>query len=205
MPAATSSPLSSEQLAAVELANRRAAPLRSAERVATWDIWMLAAAAVFSLVFAALDPGALLAAVVLAGAAAIEHRGRRQLEALEESGVRLLALNQLGLMVLLILYSLVGIAELLSAGSGQALLAAEPSLQAALDHDPTARAALGGAADWARDLALLVYAALACAALLVQGGLAYFYWSRARRLRELLSETEPWILELLQRSRSGMG
>jgi hypothetical protein len=57
---------------------------------------------------------------------------------------------------------------------------------------------LGDIGDLVRTLTLLVYGAVAAVGLLVPGLTAWYYFSRARLLREFLGQTPAWIVEVLR-------
>lgn len=182
-------PLTPEQLAAVADAKRRRKRIDRAAGVAAFGGWATAVLAVLGTPFAFFD---WLSAVVVIGLAVVayhEFKGRRLLKALDPDAPRLLGLNQLGFAGLIIAYSGFQIVTTLTgAGPYAEAIAAEPMLADTLGP-------IEDVLTWA---SLAVYATLMVGTILFQGGTAWYYFSRARHLRDYLEQTPRWVNDLIR-------
>ena len=181
------SPLSEDhlrQLAAASVA------LRSIQRVvsiARFDGWTVAVFAAFTALFGLTQPATLLIALVMAAIAVVEIRGADKLQRLDLSAPRTLAINQLALGSLLILYALAKLyGELTGPGVYDAIAATDPQLSQMLQ--PVQKLT--------HTIALAAYCALILVAIAAQGGLALFYFSRQKLLTTYLHQTPAWITSL---------
>src|SRR5688572_15560261 len=110
LPAAPSSapersPLSEDHLRQLAAANFALRKIRRVASIARFDGWTVAVFAALTALFGLTQPITLLIALVMAAIAAVELRGADKLQRLDLTAPRTLAINQLALAVLLILYA----------------------------------------------------------------------------------------------------
>jgi len=179
-PANDPAPLSAEQLGEVSSANRRAASILKAGRVATFNGWTLGTFGVVSLLFGLGSVTAFLVGAGLLAVAWNEFRGRNMLRAFDPAGPRLLGRNQIGLMALIIAYCLW-------------------SIHTALHHPSESIRQLeelvGGTGSVGRMVAW-GYGAVIVLSIVVQGLNARYYYKRIDPLQAYLRETPGWVVEL---------
>lgn len=180
-------PLSAEHLQQLAAARTAAGKIRRAAVIANVDGVSIA-------VFAALTclgsvgsvPGMLLGGG-MGLVAAVELRNAGRLRLLQPQAARTLGLNQLALAAMLILYASWCIyAELTGPGAYASIKAA----------DAQVATMLGPIEELTRLIVLAVYAGVIAVALLAQGGLAVFYFSRVKHIRAYLTQTPDWILQM---------
>jgi hypothetical protein len=195
-------PVSDAQEQAIVHAWHRAGKVRSAARVAKLSGGCLLLFAAFSGMWAAgsLAMGGFdwLSAVLCVGLGllgCIEARSGRRLLAFEPSAARWLGANQLMLMGLIVFYA----AWMLLA----ALHGPNP-YDEAVRREPMLRGALGDFGQLYRSLTVMTYGGLIAATVVFQGLLALYYFARGRAVREYLSQTPPWVVQL-QRRLEGAG
>jgi len=177
--------LSAKQREELERARERARAFLKAGRVAAFNVWTLGAFAALTLLFGLTSPTALLLGGALATVAIVEHRGRTRLRELDPEGPRLLARNQLALMVIIVVYALWRL--------WRTQAAPDPALQQMDDL-------LGGdTAGLVQELTTLVYVAVIALTVLFQGLMARYYQARTTMVEAYLRETPNWVVEL-QRS-----
>lgn len=155
-------------------ADPRARKVLKAGRLATFNGWALAIFGAGSLLFAFTSLTALVVGGALLVLAWVEFRGRAGLRRLEPEGLRLLGWNQVALFAVLALYCLWSIRT----------LRVRPP-----DELETVAALAGLPADSLVALVVVTYVAVIAVSLVVLGLSAWYYWSRARLLREHLAET----------------
>ena len=123
----------------------------------------------------------------MAVVAAVELHSAKRLRRLQPQAARTLGLNQLALAAMLILYALWSIhGELTGEGAYASLKASDAQLAAML----------GPIEDLTRMVVLAVYGAVIAVAVLAQGGLAVFYFSRVKHIKAYLTHTPDWILQM---------
>jgi hypothetical protein len=156
-----------------------------AAKVAAFNGWTLAVFAAVSILFGLFSLTGFLVGVGLAVVARNELLGRRRILAYDPGGFTLLWRNQVGLMALIVVYC---------AWSMYRTTAAPDPVLAELT------AMLGeGMDELVRSLTLTLYATVIAVTVIVQGLNARYYHVRVARLREYLTETPQWVLDL-QRS-----
>ena len=163
-------------------------PIRRVVRVAKFDAWTIALFAAPTFV-CGLFGG--VTGVLLGGAmgaiAFVEFRNAGRLRRLDLSALDRLAINQLALAGVLILYAGWSVYTL---HGGGLLASAQRDMP---EMDP---AAMGVDPQLDRSLGLAVYGGLAVITLLAQGGMALYYLSRRPRLRELVAGMPAWVVDL---------
>lgn len=184
-PATTREDLLKLQMGALRDARRAAVPIFRAARIARLNgtfLWLGAAMLAVSAIW---SPLAALFALVVGVAAFRERRGARGLLALDERSPRRLAGNQF-----LMIAGAVGYAawQLFASGSAAPSLTQQLS-EAGLRESDLAAAGIdpGDFDSLERTIKTLVYGSVAAGAVLFHGGLAIYYLTRGRRLRELLA------------------
>jgi len=180
--------LSAEQLQDLADARRRGAKVRRAISVAKFDAWTVAIFAGFTLLGVAF--GSWVCAVLGIGMAVVsfvEFKGIERLRRLDPTVAKTLALNQVGLGLLLLTYAAYSMA---TAGSSLANeLKGQP---------PEVMQMLGGAEGMEKAIIHLIYGLLAMVAIFGQGGTALFYLSRKRYIEEYASQTPQWIMDAMR-------
>jgi hypothetical protein len=166
-------------------ASRR--PVRAAARVATGSAATILVVAVLSLPFALLSPGLteVLVTLALSVITWMEYAGAAKMRRGEPAAASVLGWNQVVFIGLIALYC---ISRMLDAGSVEGQLS------------PAVREQLSQAPDLARELGSLiptltyaVYGVVILLSVMIQGSLAWYYFSRRRHLESLHSSTPAWI------------
>lgn len=151
--------------------------------MATFNGWTLGISAGVTLLFAFFSLTALVMGVGLGLVARNEFRGKARLRQFDPQAPRFLGHNQLGLMALLVGYSL----------WSMYVTVASPTVEMA-----ELEALMGDMGDLITDLTLAVYAAVLLLSVLFQGLNALYYFRRTALVREYLDETPEWIVKLQQ-------
>jgi hypothetical protein len=172
------------QLATARTASRK---IRRAVSVANFDGWSIAIFGALSIGFGLGDVSSMAIGVLLGAIAFVELRSAAQLKRLKVEATRTLAWNQVAFATLLIVYA---VWRLYATSRPGAI-----SSQLGLD-DPQVASMLAPAEDLTRLLMRAIYGGLIAVAVFFQGGLAWYYHTRARMLRKYLADTPPWILTL---------
>ncbi|MFI5379662.1 MAG: hypothetical protein ACHRHE_10220 [Tepidisphaerales bacterium] len=181
--------LSPEHLGQLAAARASAGKIRRAISIARFDGWTIATFAGLTLICGLASPVSLVLGLGMGAAAFVELRAATRLRRLDPAAIRTLACNQLALGSLLILYALFSLYVQFTGPGVYAQAAAS---------DPALADALRPFESLSRALSLGVYALVILIAIFAQGGLALFYFSRARHLHAYLAQTPPWIIRLHQ-------
>lgn len=185
--AAEGSPLSEEHLRQLAAAGVALGKIRRVVSIARFDGWTVAIFAGLTALFGITDPTTLVIAGVMGCIAVVELRGAEKFRRLDVNAPRVLAMNQIALGSLLILYAVGRIyAELTGPGIYEALAAADPQLSRMLQP----------VQELTHTIALAAYGALILVAVAAQGGLALFYFTRQKLLAAYLRQTPAWITSL---------
>lgn len=185
-------PISGDQRRELAEASQRARTIRRAAKVATFNGWSLGIFAALSVPFALFSVTALVMCLALAVVAFNEFRGRKLLNRFDSRGVRILGWNQLGLMGVLVCYSLWNI-YLAETGPGQYA----EQIKAAAELEPS----LGSIDDLYKSITIAVYGSLILVSLIFQGLNAVYYFTRQKHLTRFLQQTPAWVVDL---QRSGL-
>lgn len=186
-PAAAAPALTPVQLQELAEARTRAARLRRAASYATFDAWCIAILGGLTLVFSLLNVTALLMGGAMCVIAFIEFRGVKKLSALDPAAPRLLGFNQLAFAGLLIAYALWSI---------YATVTGPDPYAAYVGQAPELDDMLGPIRELTTQVTLAAYIGLIIVATVVQGGTAWYHFSRARHLRAYVQQTPQWIMQL---------
>lgn len=188
----TEQPLTSEHYAELARADERAKKIRKAARVASMNGWMSGICAACSLPFAMFSVEGFIIAAALCAITYFEFRGRRGMLQFEPESAVILARNQIGLLLLIVVYSLWKISGALTGeGPLTAELAAKPEL-----------AALIGSTEGIDELykagTMAFYGLVIGLSAIFQGGNAFYYYSRRKYIENCIESTPPWALKLQQ-------
>ncbi len=178
--------LSDAQRAALTEARQRRRKIDRAIGVASFNGWCTAVFAVCSLPFVLLGWPAVFVTLVLGGVAYFEFKGRNMLRELDPRGCRVLGLNQLGFLTGLIAYATWRIVAALTQPNPYAeQMAMYPELTDTL----------GDVGDLYVVLSIVIYGALIVGSLGFQGGMAIYYFTRAKHVRAYVEKTPEWVIE----------
>ena len=197
----TQSPLSAEQQQQIASARKRARKVRRAVGVAKFDAWTTAVFAAFTLTYVALSPviaGFDWVALFIGGGMAVvasnSFRGASRLSRYDINAPRLLALNQMLFAALIIAYCLW---RIVAAMTSPGLVAQHPELAAPEINDMVTSIYGTDIEGLTRTISLVVYGAVILGSILAQGGMALYYFTRGRHVREFRRQTPPWVVDLL--------
>jgi hypothetical protein len=183
-------PLTPEHLRALADARHRARRVRRAATIAAISGWSMAVFAGLTVLGVALGSmTSLVVSLALAAIAWNELRGGAMLRRLDPRGATRLGYNQIILGVLIVAYAAW---SLFSSLGGDTLASLGGST-----GDPQVDAMV---ADLSRTVAYALYATIALAGVLVPGLTAWYYFSRARIIRDVVARTPAWVLEALRAS-----
>ena len=180
-------PLLPEHHAQIALARQQRKKLDRARSVASFNAWSFAIFAGCSLIFALFSVTSLIAAIVLAGLAYNEFRGRRQLIALNPQGPVTLGNNQLLCCAAITLYCGFKIYTTVT-GPGPYEQAIQDSPEVAMMLEPMQ--------DLLHNATLASYAIILLLGVTAQGLTARYYFSRKQHLNKYLQQTPDWLLDL---------
>lgn len=186
---AAADPLSDEHRAQITQAQQRLKKIRRATHVASFNAWSFAILAGFSLLFALFSVYSLIAAVVLAGLAWNEFRGRRQLKQLDRRGPATLGINQLLCCLAIALYC--GL-KLYDALVGPGLYAE------AIEQSPELASTLEPLKELIKTATISAYVLILIVGVAAQGATAWYYFSRKRWVVGYLQQTPGWVVDLLR-------
>ena len=178
--------LSPEQLQQLADARKRGAKVRRAISVAKFDAWTIAIFAGFTLLGAIFSPITAILGFGMAAVAVVEFKSIDRLRKLDPTVCKTLAINQVCLGGLLLLYAIYSIA---TAGAGSV------ELKQQLGNSPEVAGFMSSFDSLSRLITYLIYGTLACVAIFGQGGTALFYLSRRRFIEEYARETPAWIIQ----------
>ncbi|MCC6426913.1 MAG: hypothetical protein IT435_08825 [Phycisphaerales bacterium] len=181
-------PLSAEHMQALAEARRRSKKVRRATGIAILSGWSMAFFAFITLIGGLFgDWASLILGAALGAIAFNELRGAGLLKRFDPRAGSILGYNQLVLGVVLVVY-------------------AGWSLWSALNHN--ALAAVGGSTGdpgidemvqgLSRTASYGVYGTLAIVGVIVPGLTAWYYFTRARHIRELTRATPAWVIETMR-------
>jgi hypothetical protein len=185
-PGADRGPLSPEQQRQLAEANQRARKIMGAARMAAFNGWTIGSIAAVSVLFGLFSRTALVMGIAMGFVAWNEFRGRTLLRAFDPEGARLLGKNQVGLLVVIVIYCLWSI-YITTTGENPEMAEIE--------------AMIGDISDLVTELTVMVYGIVIGVSVLFQGLNARYYFARQRLIREYVQQTPDWVVKL-QRSTS---
>jgi hypothetical protein len=178
-------PLSAEHLQQLEAARKLGRKIGKAVSVALFDGWAVATFATLTFLLGLMSIPGMLMGAGMGIVAWLELRGARGLRRLDPAAARLLGFNQVGLGSILIVYALWGIVrELTGVGEYAEMAAADPQLADMLKP----------VENITRMLSLGVNFGLIAVALVAQGSLAAYYFTRIKYIRAYVTHTPAWIV-----------
>lgn len=180
-------PLSAEQEKQLSDAVRRARKVFGATKVAAFNGWSTGFCAAISLAMALVSIQAMWVGLGLAIVSRNEFRGRNLLRWFDRRGPRILAWNQVGLLGLLVVYSLWSLYD--------ALTGPNP-YEAHLKRSPELASMLGPVGQLYTFATMAVYGGVVILAFVVQGMTALYYVSCGKHLDAYLDQTPAWIVRL---------
>lgn len=188
------SPLSESHFEQLRLIERLAHPAHRAGGYAKFSGWTTLLAGALSIPFALRNIPMLVFCVCLAGIGTRELSQRRQLLQLKTTAPRKLAMNQLLLAGTLIAYSVYMLVAAPSTSVVDSALSSDPMLQSA----PELNGMIDDLAQMERMAKALMYVGLIVIAILVQGGTAIYYTTKAKSLKRLHQQCPGWCVRVYQ-------
>lgn len=174
------------------LANGRAKAIRKASGVAAFNGWMTGFFAACSAPFSLFSIPGFLVTAGLAFVAYNEFQGRKRLLRFDPTSPARLGWNQIGFLLLIIVYCLWMIwSGLTSPGPFAAELAAKPELAATLGP-------LDQFDELYKFLVVAMYGLMIVLSVVFQGLNALYYFSRRKHVESYVRETPAWVLEVQQ-------
>lgn len=170
------------QLAAARVLGRK---LARAVSVALFDGWSIAAFATVTFLLGLMSVPGMLMGAGMGVIAYVELRGAKGLRRLDPAAARSLGLNQVALGSLLIAYALWGIIRELTGTSEYAQIAAQ---------DPQLAQMLTPVEGLTRLISYAMNFGLIAVALIAQGSLAAYYFSRVKYIKAYVTQTPAWIV-----------
>ena len=185
-------PLSVSHRRELAAARDRAKTIRKAARVAAFNGWTTAAAAIFSAMFLVFDRSATSIAITvgLSVIAYNEFRGRKRLLNFDPSAATMLGWNQLGLLAMIIVYCL----WMLSGSSADAASALSSQMESNTERELLSMA--GDLEGLYKTATLAMYGGVIALSVLFQGGNALYYFTRRRHVEEFIAETPQWVRDV---------
>lgn len=181
--------LTPEHLAALLVARARGKKVSRAVAVARFDGWSVAAFAFLTFLFGIGSPSSMLIGGLMGVIAFVELRAAAELRQMRPDAARTLGLNQMALAVLLVCYAAWRIyLEMNGAGEYAEIVAADVQLAEMLKPVQSLT----------RLFALALNSGIIAFAVFAQGGMALYYFSRAKHVRAYLQQTPAWVLAVQQ-------
>ena len=176
---------SPEHLAQLTAARAASKKIRRAVSVASFDGWSVALFAAISLLASFGNWSGISLGVAMGVVAWRELTSGAALKRLHVDSLRVLAINQLVLCGILILYFAWSLFDSLHGSSNYAEI---------LGSDSSA-GTLGNVDQLSRQISVIVYVALMLGSVLFQGGTARYYFSRTKILQDYIATTPKWIID----------
>ncbi|GMR12538.1 MAG: hypothetical protein BMS9Abin29_0728 [Gemmatimonadota bacterium] len=167
------------------MASDRSKKILAAGKVATFNGWTLGVLGGLSILLGLFSLTGLIVGVALVIVAWNEFRGRALIRQWDPRGAMLLAGNQVGLMGIVIAYSVWSMYTAIANPSSQAVELEELA---------------GLPSGLVTDLTLMVYGVVIVLTLLVQGLTARYYFVRVQQLKDYLEQTPKWIVDMQRKT-----
>ncbi len=160
--------------------------------MATCDAWSIGIFAALSLPLSLIffDIPSILISVGMVVVTVIEYRAANELRKLDVFAPRRLGFNQVAFATILCLYALWNL--------GAAFFGPPPNLGVSKDQMAQLSQVMGNMNDLARWLSMMVYGGIILIAIAAQGGLALYYFTRTKYVRDYVAHVSPWIIQLQQ-------
>ncbi|HEY3393828.1 MAG TPA: hypothetical protein VGK58_14045 [Lacipirellulaceae bacterium] len=183
-------PLTAEHHRELALARQRSKSIRKAARVAGFNGWATAIVAALSAPFALFSLSGALVFIAVSVVAYNEFRGRKRLLQFDQRAAAFLGWNQIGLLAIIVGYSLWAIhTNLNQASSVSAQLEAYAELDSALGS-------MGEFETLAKQIVLLFYGSVIVISVVFQGLNAIYYFSRRAAIDSYVRDTPKWVRDL---------
>jgi hypothetical protein len=179
--------LTPEHLDQLTTARTQSKKIRRAIAVAAFDGYTIATFAGLTLLTGLTDPASILLGLAMSAVAIIELRAGNKLRRLNPAAAKTLGFNQLAFAAVLIVYAITRLIAAYHAPS---------PYQAYKSADPAMAKMLNPIEDLSRLVNVGIYAAMIGIACVAQGGLALYYFSRAKHLHRYVHTTPQWILTM---------
>ena len=173
-----------QQLAAARINRRRIERAAVVARLSAWTTAVLAAVTLMGTLFSVT---ALILGAALAVVAYHEFKGLGLLRQLDGKAMTVLGYNQLGLGLIVVIYSLWNI--------WAAWMGPSPIPEDLRQNQELARM-FGSIDELHRVIAVIFYGTIIALSVVAQGLMARYYFSRARYLQTFLRRTPRWIVDL---------
>jgi hypothetical protein len=157
--------------------------------LASFNAWSLGIVAVLCLPLGVWSVRAMVVGIALVACAFNEFRGRALVRQMRPRGLRLLGFNQLAIIAVIAAYC---------AWAIYASLTGPNPYEQAVTENPELASMLGSIADLHATLTWGVYGIIFTVVAIFQGSCARYYFSRVRLLREHVSRTPAWAMQILQ-------
>lgn len=168
--------------------------VRRAVGVAALSGWTIALFAGITLIVGLSTISATWMGLAMIITAFVEFKARERLRRLDSSAARTLGYNQVVLGLLILFYAAWNVDSIIVASPGPLTINFSAG-DAAFHFEPNN-------AVYIRQFSLLLYGAMGIIAVLTQGTTAWYYFSRDKWIREYVSRTPSWILQI---QRAGVG
>ncbi len=193
--------LTHEQLIAIQRGHEGARKIRRAVNVANADAAFMILSSFFCIASTCiLGMINLVVGVALAFVAFNSTRGALRLKKFDRTAPKLLALNQVYLTAIIILYCVGQIWSVHSAAAKGGMT--DPQLQELFRGTGIDPSMATEAAGLGNTLVVTVCIALIPATIIFQGLTGLYYYTRGRLLENYLEETPPWVIEVQKRQTS---
>jgi hypothetical protein len=153
-----------------------------------------------SLLSAVVDVSSLLLAFPLAIIAFVELNGGQRVARYERNGLVQLACNELALVALVSVYALTQILSAQNSASPLGEIMAQGGVPTADLGIPDMSSELGNFDELYRSAVTAFYGVLIVVTAVIQGGCAFYYYSRLKHLDRFLAETPRWVIDHLRTS-----
>ena len=177
--------LSDEHLRQLAVSHVEASKIRRAVAAARFDGWTVATFAALTILLDFTSVESIVLGACLAVVSFVELRAAARLRRLEVGATDTLGKNQLALACVLVIYAVWRIYGVLTGPGVYAGVAGSNSDVAA---------ALQPFEGIGRFISLTMYGALIAIAVFAQGGLALYYFSRGKYVRDYLAQTPAWVV-----------
>ena len=185
-PADASNPLSLDHFRLIEEGRARGKRIASAARFASFNAWSLAIFAVLSAIWAITgDYSSLVVGGVLGLFAANEFRGRSLLKSFDSRGPKILGWNQIALGIALVIYSVYAFFNASTSSLTSMASTGDPEMDRQV-QSLTSVVKVG------------LYGTLAAIGVIVPGLTAVYYFTRAKLIRDMVTNTPAWVIQTLR-------
>jgi hypothetical protein len=177
--------LSEEHLRQLTASHAATRKIRRAISVARADGWGVGVFGAMTLIFGITSISGVILGAALCAVAFIELWSAGRLRRLEWKASRVLGFNQLALAGTLIVYASWRIYHEMNGTGDYAAIAAS---------DPQLGQMLAPVEDLTRLITLAIYGGMIAVAVFAQGGLALYYFTREKYVRDYVAQTPEWVL-----------